>query len=278
MTACAALLQMTSGDAPDANLPVTLDMLRKAQARGADIALTPEVTNCVSTSRRHQVAVLHLEATDPTLAAIRALAAELGLWVVIGSLALRADDADGRLVNRSFVIGPDGAVAARYDKIHMFDVDVSATERYRESAAFRPGDRAVVVPTPLACLGLSICYDLRFAGLYRALALAGAEVLTVPSAFSPVTGAAHWQSLLRARAIETGCYVLAPAQTGTHPAQAGRARTTHGHAMAVGPWGDVLCDMGTAPGVGLVTLDRAAVRDARARVPALQHGRDFAAP
>lgn len=278
MTLRAALLQLNSSDTPADNLPSTLTMLREAHARGAQIALTPEVTNCVSTSRAGQAAVLQTEAEDQTLAAIRALAAELEFWVLIGSLALKTDDPDGRFANRSFLIGPDGAIMARYDKIHMFDVKVSETEIYHESAAFRPGDRAVLAQTPLGRLGLTICYDLRFPMLYRALAQAGAEVLFVPAAFSPVTGAAHWLSLLRARAIENGAFVVAPAQTGLHKAQEGRTRRTHGHGMVIAPWGEVLLDMGRDPGVAVVDLDLSRVADVRARVPSLRHDRDFLPP
>ncbi|WP_142084672.1 carbon-nitrogen hydrolase family protein [Roseinatronobacter monicus] len=275
----AALIQMTSGDNPATNLEMARRYLQQAAAQGATLALTPEVTNCVSTSNANQNRVLQTEAEDITLAGLREEARALGIWVLIGSLALKTRDADGRFANRSFLIDPDGAIRARYDKIHMFDVQVSPSETYRESAGFRPGTKAVVAQTPLAAFGLSICYDLRFAHLYRSLAKAGAVVLTVPAAFSPITGAAHWETLLRARAIETGCFVLAPAQTGRHPASDGqRVRSTHGHSLAVAPWGEVLLDMGTVPGVGLVNLDLARVVEARDRVPALFHDRDFALP
>lgn len=245
---------------------------------GAGIALTPEVTNCVSTSSVHQRRVLQREENDPTLRAVQQEAQALGLWVLIGSLALQSGDEDGRFANRSLLIDPKGQIRARYDKIHMFDVQVSENETYRESAGFRPGDAAVLAQTPFATLGLSICYDLRFAYLYRTLAQAGAEVLTIPAAFSPVTGAAHWETLLRARAIETGCFVLAPAQTGRHTASEGRARTTHGHSMAIAPWGEVLLDMGKEPGVGMVEIDLVHVAESRARVPALHHDRTFRMP
>ena len=275
----AALIQMTSSDDPAANLDMARMYLQQAAAQGATLALTPEVTNCVSTSSAHQNRVLQTEDADATLAGLREEARALGLWVLIGSLALKTADADGRFANRSFLIDPDGAIRARYDKIHMFDVQVSPSETYRESAGFRPGTAAVVAQTPLASIGLSICYDLRFAHLYRALAKAGAVLLTVPSAFSPITGAAHWETLLRARAIETGCFVLAPAQTGRHPASDGqRARSTYGHSLVVAPWGEVLLDMGTAPGVGLVNLDLARVVEARDRVPSLFHDRDYTTP
>ncbi|MCH8467323.1 MAG: carbon-nitrogen hydrolase family protein [Roseinatronobacter sp.] len=274
----AALIQMCSSDDPASNLAAACGYLRAAAAQGAQIALTPEVTNCVSANGAHQADVLQTEDDDITLAGLRAEARALGLWVLIGSLALKTRDGDGRFANRSFLIAPDGEICARYDKIHMFDVQVSPAETYRESAGFRPGGAAVVAQTPLANFGLSVCYDLRFAHLYRALAKAGAEVLTVPAAFSTVTGAAHWETLLRARAIETGCFVLAPAQTGWHTARAGRPRSTHGHSLAVAPWGEVLLDMGLDPGVGLVQLDLARVVEARDRVPALFHDRPFTNP
>ena len=274
----AGLVQMTSSDDPAANLTQARALIDRAVAGGAGFVLTPEVTNCLSGSRALQARVLRPEAQDPTLAGLRETAATHGIWLLIGSLALRTGDADGRFANRSFLIDPAGGIAARYDKIHMFDVDVSPTETYRESAAFRPGDRAVLAATPFAAIGMTVCYDIRFGALYRALAQAGAEVLTVPAAFSPVTGAAHWEALLRARAIECGAWVLAPAQTGTHPATDGRARTTHGHSLVVAPWGEVVADAGTDPGVIWADIDRAAVADARRRVPALTHDRPFAAP
>ncbi len=274
----AALLQLNVSDTPADNLPVTLEYLRQAAAGGAQIVLTPEVTNCLSASRAQQERVLQTEDEDITLAALRAEAEALGIWLLIGSLALKTDDADGRFANRSFLIAPDGTIAARYDKMHMFDVQVSDTETYRESASFRPGAQAVVVDSPLASFGLSVCYDLRFAYLYRALAQAGAEVLTIPAAFSPVTGAAHWETLLRARAIETGCYVLAPAQTGRHAAKEGRARMTHGHSLVVAPWGEVLLDMGTSPGVGFAQIEMDRIVESRGRVPALFHDRPLNPP
>ncbi len=274
----AALLQTTSSDRPPENLAMLTEMIDAAAAGGATFALTPEVSNCVSADRAHQATVLQPEAEDPVLAGLRDAAARHGIWVLAGSLAVKSGDADGRFANRSFLIAPDGHIAARYDKIHMFDVQISDTESYRESAGYRPGDRAVVARTDAAMLGMTICYDVRFPHLYRMLAEAGAQIITVPSAFSPVTGAAHWESLLRARAIETGCYVLAPAQTGSHAASAGRPRTTHGHSLAVSPWGEVLVDAGTEPGVSYVDIDLAQVAEARRRVPSLQHVRPIAAP
>lgn len=273
-----ALLQLSSGDDPAANLAMTRALLREAAGQGAGFVLTPEVTNCVSGSRSRQNDVLQSEAEDQTLIGLQAEAQALGVWLLIGSLALKTGDPDGRFANRSFLIDPAGEIVARYDKIHMFDVDVSATETYRESAGFRPGDRAVVARTPFATLGLSVCYDIRFAHLYRSLAKAGAQVLTVPAAFSPVTGAAHWETLLRARAIETGCYVLAPAQCGTHPTTTDSIRRTHGHSLVVAPWGAVLADGGTDPGITIVDLDLAEVSKARGRIAALTHDRPFKGP
>jgi predicted amidohydrolase len=274
----AGLLQLNASDDPEANLPETLGLIDHAVAGGAGFVLTPEVTNCVSTSRDRQKEVLRPEAEDPTLAAMRAAARRHRIWLLIGSLALKTDDPDGRFANRSFLVDPAGEIAARYDKIHMFDVEVSATESYRESAGYRPGARAVTARTPFATLGMTICYDIRFPHLYRRLAQAGATVLTVPSAFSPVTGKAHWEVLLRARAIECGAYVLAPAQVGTHAAARGSPRRTYGHSMAVAPWGEVLVEAGGEVGVCLVDLDPQAVAEARRRIPALRHDRQVEGP
>lgn len=274
----AALLQLTSGDDPTGNLAVILGLMDQAAAQGADFILTPEVSNCVSGSRAHQRAVLHSEETDPVLAQLRKHAAKTGVWLLIGSLALKTDDLDGRFANRSFLIGPDGGVRARYDKIHMFDVDVTPEETYRESDGFRPGTRAVLADSPWGKLGMTICYDVRFPHLYRRLAQAGATFLTVPAAFSHVTGAAHWETLLRARAIENGCFVLAPAQTGTHASSTGHIRKTHGHSMVIAPWGEILADGGTDHGIVMVDLDPAQVAQARGRVPSLHHDRAFDGP
>ncbi|MFN3662638.1 carbon-nitrogen hydrolase family protein [Yoonia sp.] len=274
----AGLLQLTSGDDPVANLAMTRDLIAQAVAQGAGFVLTPEVTNCVSQDRGHQQAVLQMESYDITLAGLRETARDHAIWLSVGSLAIKTPDADGRFANRSFLISPAGDVVARYDKIHMFDVDVSATETFRESAGYRPGTRAVLATTPFAKIGLTICYDVRFPYLHRALAHAGAEVLLVPAAFSPVTGAAHWEPLLRARAIETGCYVLASAQTGEHGVSKGKLRQTYGHAMAISPWGEVLVDMGTETGVAIVDLDLAKVAKSRQRIPALTHDRPFEGP
>lgn len=274
----AGLVQLTVTDDPTANLPVTVGLVRQAVAGGAQLILTPELTNGLSSSRAHQRSVFRSEAADETLAALRAEAKALGVWLLVGSLGVLTTDADGRFANRSFLIAPDGGIAARYDKIHMFDVNVTETEVYRESEGYRPGDKAVVVETPLARIGMAVCYDLRFPALFRRLAQGGAQVLTVPAAFNHITGAAHWEVLLRARAIETGCFVLAPAQTGFHAETNGKGRRTHGHSLAIAPWGEVLADAGTEPGVTLVDLDLAKVEEARRRIPSLSHDRGFDGP
>jgi predicted amidohydrolase len=275
----AALLQLSSSDRPAENAALVRAMMREARGAGADLVCTPEITNCVTSDRARQAAVLMPEETDATLAALRTEAAELGVWLAIGSLGIRSGDADGRFANRSYLVDPAGGIAARYDKIHMFDVDVSPTETYRESAAYRPGSRAVIAHTRLGCFGLTVCYDVRFPQLHRRLARAGAQIILAPAAFSAVTGAAHWETLIRARAIETGCFVLAAAQTGLHPqSQPSPERRTHGHSLAVGPWGEVLADAGTEPGITIVDIDLGRVDEARRRVPALSHDRDFEGP
>ncbi|SDI80003.1 carbon-nitrogen hydrolase family protein [Aliiruegeria lutimaris] len=274
----AGLLQLNVSDDPAANLTETLARVEEAVGAGAEFVLTPEVTNCLSGSATRQREVLQGQAEDITLAALREAATRHGIWLLIGSLALKTDDPDGRFANRSFLIDPEGAIVARYDKIHMFDVTVSETETYRESAGYRPGTEAVLAETPFGKLGLTICYDIRFPHLYRRLAQAGAGILTIPAAFSPVTGAAHWELLLRARAIETGAFVLAPAQCGVHPTSRGKQRRTHGHSMVVAPWGEVLADAGEDPTVMLVDIDMAEVTRARSRVPSLTHDRPFGGP
>jgi predicted amidohydrolase len=276
----AGLVQLTVGDDPDANLPGTLAHVRAAVAGGAQFVLTPECTNMLSSVRDHMRATLRPEDQDPTLAALREEAARAGVWLLIGSLGVQSGDADGRFANRSFLIDPAGGIAARYDKIHMFDANVSETEVYRESAAYRPGARAVLAQTPLGRIGMTVCYDLRYPHLYRRLSQAGAQILTVPAAFNHLTGQAHWESLLRARAIENGAWVLAPAQTGLHPEAAGggKGRRTHGHSVVVAPWGEVVSDAGDEPGVSFAEIDLAEVARARARVPAITHDRAFEGP
>jgi predicted amidohydrolase len=273
-----ALLQITSSDVPADNLAVVQDLMQQARAGGADFVFTPEVTNCVSASRTRQTEVLRVESQDETLAGLCRSAASLGLWLSVGSLALRSDPPEPRFANRSFLIGPEGQIVARYDKMHMFDVQVTETETYRESSGYAPGAEAVVADTPFGHVGMTVCYDVRFAYLYRALAQAGAEILTVPAAFSPATGPMHWEPLLRARAIETGCFVIAAAQVGDHPAMRGKARSTYGHSMVVSPWGEVILDAGVETGVHYVDLDIAAVRQARQKIPALNHDITFKGP
>lgn len=274
----AALLQLTASDDPVANLQVTKGLVRDAAKDGADFILTPEVTNCISNSRSHQRSVLTFQDEDKTLTGLRDEAARLGVWILIGSLALKAEPPEERFANRSFLIAPDGSIAAQYDKLHMFDVQVTETETFRESAGFAPGDRAVLAETPFGRVGLTVCYDVRFPYLHRALAQAGAEILTVPAAFSPATGPMHWEPLLRARAIETGCFVLAPAQVGQHSVSTGKPRTTHGHSLVVSPWGEVLLDAGQQTGIHCVDLDMSSVAQSRHKIPSLQHDRDFAGP
>lgn len=273
----AAILQICSSDDPEENLSSVAELLRAAAADGAEIAFTPEVSNCVSMDREHQKRVLREERDDLFLAGLAETAKALGLWVVT-AVAVKSDPPEDRFANRCVVISPEGETVARYDKMHMFDVQVSETETYRESSGYAPGSEAVVVDTPLGKLGLSICYDVRFAYLYRVLAKAGAQVICVPSAFSPGTGPAHWQPLLQARAIETGCWIVAPAQVGEHQASAGRKRKTWGHALVVSPWGEVVYDAGDEIGMTVVDLDLTKVEDARRKVPSLTHDRDFRGP
>jgi predicted amidohydrolase len=274
----AAILQLNSSDKPLENLSHILTMVRQAASDGAEFVFTPEVSNCLSTSRSHQNEVLCHQEDDQTLAELCNLARELYTSISIGSLALKTDDADGRFANRSFLIDPLGEVVGQYDKIHMFDVQISKTETYRESAGYRPGEKAVVAETALGKVGMAICYDMRFPLLSNALAQAGAETLLYPAAFSPITGEAHWHSLLRARAIETGCYVIAAAQTGTHPTSGSKARTTFGHSLVVDPWGEVILDAGTNAGVYAFDIKMDNVAKARQKVPSLLNARSFTAP
>jgi len=262
-----ALLQMTAGTDPERNAAALVDAVHQAKAGGADLLFTPEMSNLVDRDRDRSAPRLHDEADDPTLAAVRAAAAAASLWVHLGSLALAGDE--GRRRNRGVLIDAAGGLRARYDKIHLFDVDLPTGESWRESALFGRGAQPVAADTPWGRLGLSICYDLRFPDLYRALSDAGAVMLAVPAAFTVPTGAAHWHVLLRARAIEAGAFVIAAAQTGRH----GDGRETFGHSLVVNPWGDVLLDMGPAPGLGFADLDLAEVDAVRARLPAIRHRR-----
>ena len=274
----AAILQLNASDDPSENLLQTLAMVRQAASDAAEFVFTPEVTNCLSTSRSRQNDVLRHQADDQTLAALCNLARELYISISIGSLAVKTDDADGRFANRSFWINPMGEIIGQYDKIHMFDVQISEAETYRESAGYRPGKKAVFAETALGKVGMAICYDMRFPLLANALAQAGSEILLYPAAFSPITGAAHWHSLLRSRAIETGCYVIAAAQTGTHPTSGPKARSTYGHSLVVDPWGKVILDAGMDAGVYAFEIEMKNVARARQKVPSLLNARPFEAP
>ncbi|MEE9455495.1 MAG: carbon-nitrogen hydrolase family protein [Paracoccaceae bacterium] len=270
-----ALIQLTSSNNPAANLRKVEALIRTASNGGAKFVLTPETTNIISASRKHQTAVLHTEGSDPTLKHLCKLADALNIWLLIGSLALKTNDADARFANRAFLIAPNGEIQARYDKIHMFDVDLGSGEAYRESAAYRPGNSATLAKTPIGNIGMTICYDMRFPELFRTLAQGGAEILAVPAAFTVPTGRAHWHTLLRARAIETGCFVLAPAQVGSHDDGGNPRRQTYGHALAVSPWGQILADGGETEGVTFVDIDLNEVVRARAKIPSLEHDREF---
>lgn len=266
-----ALLQMTTGIDPAANARALVAGIAGAAAGGATMLFTPEMSGLLDRDRARAAPSLYPEADDPVLAAVRAAAADHRIWVHLGSLAVKG--ADGLLANRGFVIDDTGAVRARYDKLHLFDVDLPTGESWRESAAYAPGEGAVVVDTPVGPLGLSICYDLRFAALYGALSNAGATVLAIPAAFTRPTGAAHWHVLMRARAIESAAWVVAAAQTGEH--EDGRA--TYGHSLVVDPWGEIVLDMGDGAGLGFAEIDAARVDDVRARIPVVAHRRPIPA-
>jgi predicted amidohydrolase len=265
----AALVQLRSGTDPKVNLEAASRLIDEAKAGGADYVQTPEMTNIMVLGREKLFAAIVEEDKDESLARFRELARRHSICLHIGSLALKAS-AD-KAVNRSFVIDPRGEIVSRYDKIHMFDVDLADGESYRESNSYRPGELAVTADLPWGRLGLTVCYDLRFPALYRALAEAGASFLAVPSAFTQQTGEAHWHVLQRARAIENGAFVFAAAQGGIHE----NGRATFGHSLIVDPWGRILAEGGTEPGVVMAEIDPAAITAARARIPSLQHGRRF---
>ena len=265
----AGLIQMRSGRTPQANLEAAVKLIGQAKDNGADYVLTPEMTNIMELSREALFSVITEEEKDASLAAFQDLARKLSLYLHVGSLAIRVSH--DKAVNRSFVINPKGEIVARYDKIHMFDVDLGRGESYRESNSYRSGELAVLTDLPWGRFGLSICYDLRFPALYRALAEGGATILTIPSAFTRVTGEAHWHVLVRARAIETGSFVLAAAQGGKHE----NGRETYGHSLVVDPWGRILAEGSTDPDVIMAEIDPAEVAAARAKIPSLQHGRRF---
>jgi predicted amidohydrolase len=265
----AGLIQMRSGRDPAVNLDTATKLIGEAKKAGADYVQTPEMTNIMEMSREKLFATITPEELDICLTAFRDLARKLSLYIHVGSLAIKVSPE--KAANRGFLIDPKGEIVARYDKIHMFDVDLANGESYRESKNYRAGELAVVTDLPWARFGISICYDLRFPSLYRAQAEAGASVLTIPAAFTRQTGEAHWNVLMRARAVENGCFVLAAAQGGTHE----NGRETFGHSIVVDPWGRVIAEAGSEPGVIMAEIDPAAVAAARARIPSLQHGRRF---
>jgi predicted amidohydrolase len=269
-----ALFQARTGIDPEKNGAELVARVREAAAGGAAMLFTPEMSGLLDRDRARAMRHLHLQSDDPVLAAVRAAAKAAGIWVHLGSLALLAETGD-KLVNRGFVIDEAGEIRASYDKIHLFDVDLPTGESWRESAAYERGGRAVVVDTPVGELGLSICYDLRFAGLYAALTNEGATILAIPAAFTVPTGEAHWHILMRARAIESGAFVVAAAQVGRHE----DGRVTYGHSLVVDPWGKVLLDMGgEGPGLGFAELDQAALEEVRRRLPAIWHRRPIPQP
>jgi predicted amidohydrolase len=263
------LVQMRSGRSPQHNIEAAVKLIGEARNGGADYVLTPEMTNIIENDRERMFSAIVAEEHDPSLIALRELARARGMFIHVGSLAIKVSPE--KAANRSFLIDRKGDIIARYDKIHMFDVDLANGERYRESRNYRAGEVAVVAELPWGRVGLTVCYDLRFPALYRALAEAGAAFLTIPSAFTRPTGEAHWHVLLRARAIETSCFVLAAAQGGIHES----GRETYGHSLVVDPWGRVLAEGTTEPGVIFADIDPAEVALARSRVPSLQHGRRF---
>jgi predicted amidohydrolase len=276
----ASCIQFTSARDYELNIRVVSDWVRRARDGGADFVLTPENTGLTEPIGKLRREKARDEASHPVLAALREVARETGVWLLIGSLAVDLSREPGmpegehRLANRSYLVDPFGAVVARYDKVHMFDVDLAGGESYRESNAFRPGGRTVLAETPWGLLGMTVCYDLRFPQLYRTLAQAGADFLAIPSAFTVPTGQAHWQVLMRARAIENGCFVFAPAQWGEHA----EGRRTYGHSLIVDPWGEVLADAGEGVGIVTARIEVDAISKARRMVPSLQHDRSFAKP
>ncbi len=271
-TLTAACVQVNAGPEIGPNLETAAVLVRRARDAGAEFITLPENVSMVVQGRAKVLARVRPEADHPALPVFTELARETGAWLLVGSLGIALDD--GRVANRSFLIDSTGTIVARYDKIHLFDVDLPGGESYRESATYRPGDRAVVAATPWGGLGLTICYDLRFPALFRALAQSGAGLITVPAAFTVPTGRAHWHILLRARAIETGCFILAPAQCGRHD----EGRHTFGHSLIVGPWGEILAEAQDQPGIITAKLDLGRIAECRTMVPQLKHDRAFTRP
>jgi len=264
-----ACVQMRSGTGIAENIEAASALITEAAAKGATLVATPEMTNLIDIRPGMGRAKASAQSSCPALAAFTALATAHKIWLLIGSIAIALEDED-RLVNRSFLIGPDGTILATYDKIHMFDVSLDDGQTYRESKTYKAGETATLAKTPLGMLGLTICYDLRFPALYRVLAQAGADIITCPAAFTKVTGAAHWHALLRARAIETGAFILAPAQGGHHQ----DGRETYGHSLIISPWGEIIAEhAGVEPGVLIADIDLSEVAETRARIPALTHDR-----
>ncbi len=269
MTFKAALVQLRSGRDQAANLAEASRLIRQAAAQGADFIVTPEVTNVFDPDKERLKASVHPESSDLSVHGFSVLARELGVTIHVGSFALKGED--GKLVNRAILFGPDGRKIAHYDKIHLFDIDLPNGESYRESAVYTPGKDAVAVALPFAKIGLAICYDMRFPKLFNALASAGASVLVIPAAFTVPTGQAHWHVLLRARAIETGSYVLAAAQGGTHDG----GQSTYGHSLIISPWGEIIAEADVDPCVIMAEIDPAKSAEARSRIPALVNARSF---
>ncbi len=266
----AAILQMTSGIDPQANAGVIVSAIGAAGMGGASMLFTPEMSGLVDRKRDRAVRHITGEHDDPVLSAVRDAAARAGIWVAIGSLAVLRED--GRWANRAFVIDSTGAIAARYDKIHMFDVDLATGESWRESNAYAAGDRAVSVDTPLGRLGLTICYDIRFPALFEELGRLHCDIIAIPAAFTAPTGKAHWHTLQRARAIEASAYVLSAAQVGQHE----DGRSTYGHSLAIDPWGEVLLDLGgETAGIGFAEIDPARIAEVRAQLPSLANRREI---
>ena len=262
------VLQMTSGVSPDANATILVDAVARSAAAGAEMLFTPEMSGLLDSDGQRANLSIVTENEDTVLARVRAAARDAGIWVHLGSLAVRHETGT-RFSNRAFVIGSDGIVRARYDKMHLFDVDLATGESWRESSRYIAGDAPTVVQTPVGVLGLAICYDMRFPSLFQALSNAGATVLSVPASFTVPTGQAHWHVLLRARAIENAAFVIASAQVGHHE----DGRSTYGHSLVIDPWGNILLDMGEKPGLAFVEIDRSAIEEVRRRIPVLRHRR-----
>ncbi len=265
-------MQLNSGNNLDANLRAVETGIRSAAERGAHLIMLPEYATLLDGSGRVMRENSHAEEVHPALARLQVLAREARAWLLIGSLTIKVNDE--RMVNRSYLLSSDGGIVARYDKIHMFDVTLPSGKVIRESSAYQPGDQAVIAATPWGPLGMTICYDLRFPQLYRALAKAGALFLAVPSSFQRETGVAHWHALLRARAIESLSYVFAPAMCGDHPSN----RMTYGHSLIIDPWGRILAELGDEPGIAMAEIDSAEVARVRTMLPSLEHDREFSGP